>query len=183
VSWQRIYHSVTVTSNHTWSLLCTVWFICCHFFSITFDCHLQNSTQFLTTNSNYLLCPFITPQHGARKKHSLLLRRLVNRSVPWQWTSHCCARMLPQECVIKSLPSNGSICHNILHLYCRYVHIILIHSSCNNNCQSGYFHAMTRDCYKKTKWPINTADFKHLAAIIEQMRTEMKSCQRGWRPV
>jgi hypothetical protein len=46
VSWQRIYHSLTVTSTHTWSLLGTVEFVPCHFFSVIFDCHLHNSTQF-----------------------------------------------------------------------------------------------------------------------------------------
>jgi hypothetical protein len=43
----------------------------CHFFSITFDYHLQNSTQFSKTHSNDLLFPFITPRHGRRRKHSL----------------------------------------------------------------------------------------------------------------
>jgi hypothetical protein len=49
ISWQRIYNSLTVTSNHAWSLLVTVWFLSCHFISIILDCHLQNSTHFLTT--------------------------------------------------------------------------------------------------------------------------------------
>jgi hypothetical protein len=43
VSWQRIYNSLSFTSNHTWNLICIY-----HFFSITFDCHLQNSTQFFS---------------------------------------------------------------------------------------------------------------------------------------
>jgi hypothetical protein len=49
ISRQRIYNSLTVTSNHTWSPLCTAQFLSCHFFSITLDCHLQNPTKFLTT--------------------------------------------------------------------------------------------------------------------------------------
>jgi hypothetical protein len=85
VSWQRIHNGFTVTSNQTWSPFCTVELISCHFFSITFDCHLQNSTQFLiTTNWNEILCPFITPRHGPRRKHmpsiekaSLLIRCLA----------------------------------------------------------------------------------------------------------
>jgi hypothetical protein len=36
VSWQRIYSSLTVTSNHTWSLLVTVSFLPCHFCSCQF---------------------------------------------------------------------------------------------------------------------------------------------------
>jgi hypothetical protein len=31
VSWQQIYHSPTVTSNHTWSLLVTAFFFSCHY--------------------------------------------------------------------------------------------------------------------------------------------------------
>jgi hypothetical protein len=78
VSWQRIYNHLTVTSNHIW-VLCSVKFISCQFFSVTFDCHLQDST---TTNSDDLLCPFTSPRHGPRRKHGpLVLRRLVYWSI------------------------------------------------------------------------------------------------------
>jgi hypothetical protein len=41
-------------------------------FSITFDCHLQNSTKLSpTTLSDDFLCPFITPGHEPRRKHRL----------------------------------------------------------------------------------------------------------------
>jgi hypothetical protein len=44
----------------------------CHIFSITLDCHLQNSTQFMTTtHSNDLLCLSVITRHGPRRKRSL----------------------------------------------------------------------------------------------------------------
>jgi hypothetical protein len=46
VSWQRIYNSLTVTSTHTWNLLGTV-----YLFSVNFFCHLPNSTQFSSSQS------------------------------------------------------------------------------------------------------------------------------------
>jgi hypothetical protein len=47
VSWQRIHNSHCV--NHIKSLLFEAEFFSCYFFSVTFDCHLQNSTKFSTT--------------------------------------------------------------------------------------------------------------------------------------
>jgi hypothetical protein len=43
VSWQRIYHSLTVTSNHKLSLLCTASFLSCHYSATA---NSENSTQF-----------------------------------------------------------------------------------------------------------------------------------------
>jgi hypothetical protein len=43
---------VSLSLQHTWSLLCTVKFPSCNFFSVTFDCHLQNSTQFSAAQLN-----------------------------------------------------------------------------------------------------------------------------------
>jgi hypothetical protein len=65
VSLQRIYHSRTVTSTYMWSVLCTALFLSCHFFSMAFDCHLQNWTQFprllFYTPSRLLIVPVYKP--------------------------------------------------------------------------------------------------------------------------
>jgi hypothetical protein len=38
---------------------------------ITFDCHLQNSTEFSPiTLSNDIICPFITPRHEPHRKNN-----------------------------------------------------------------------------------------------------------------
>jgi hypothetical protein len=47
VSWQRIYNSLSL--QITWGLLYTAWFLSFHLFTVTFDCHRQNSTHFSTT--------------------------------------------------------------------------------------------------------------------------------------
>jgi hypothetical protein len=43
VSWQRIYNILTITSNHTWSLLFTAQFLSCHYSAIA---NSEDSTQF-----------------------------------------------------------------------------------------------------------------------------------------
>jgi hypothetical protein len=69
ISWHRIYHSLTVTWNYASSLLCTTQFLSCHFFSITFDCHLQNLTHFYSFSTislhltTVLYSPFCTARH------------------------------------------------------------------------------------------------------------------------
>jgi hypothetical protein len=48
--------------THTWILLGRIWFLSCHFFSITLDFHLQNSAQFhsFSTTVLYSLYPAST---------------------------------------------------------------------------------------------------------------------------
>jgi hypothetical protein len=58
LSWQRIYNRLTVTSNHTISPLWTPYFLSCHFFSITFDCHLQFLRLLFYTLSRLVTVPF-----------------------------------------------------------------------------------------------------------------------------
>jgi hypothetical protein len=43
VSWQRIYPSLTVTSNHTWIRLFTIWFPSCHYSAAA---NSEDSTHF-----------------------------------------------------------------------------------------------------------------------------------------
>jgi hypothetical protein len=93
VSWQRIYHSLTVTSNHTGSLLSQPY----SFLPIV----LQQKTQETRLNlipmlpSSYpgrmasrnpiphsrLTVSFITHRHGPRRKQPLLLSRSVSSDV------------------------------------------------------------------------------------------------------
>jgi hypothetical protein len=70
LSWQRLYNSLSLQFTDK-VFFSQPNYISCHFFSITMDWHLQNSTQFSTTPSNNHVCRFITPRHGPRRKHSL----------------------------------------------------------------------------------------------------------------
>jgi hypothetical protein len=86
------------------------------FFFITFDCHLQNLTQFLTTtNSNDFLCAFIPPRHGPHRKHNLYIVEKTCVLIRCLALSVLLLRVrFRGNVVTESLPSNGSIRHNIL---------------------------------------------------------------------
>jgi hypothetical protein len=93
-----------------WSLLFTAQFLPCYFFSVTLDCHLQNSTLYLTTHSNDLLCPFITHWHGPRRKHSLavvekasLLIRCLTIDVLLLSAYASAGMCLPSRCLVMGL--------------------------------------------------------------------------------
>jgi hypothetical protein len=68
VSWQRIYDSLTVTSNHTGSLFSRPNILFAISPSTAISRTRPNSTR---TYSNDLLCPFMKPRHGPRRKHNL----------------------------------------------------------------------------------------------------------------
>jgi hypothetical protein len=77
-----------------------------HFFSITFDCHIQNSIQFSTTTlSNNLLCPFITSRHKPRRTQSFsivevcLLIRCLAMNVLLLRTFASARMCLPSRCL------------------------------------------------------------------------------------
>jgi hypothetical protein len=109
VSWQRIYQSLAVILNHTWSFLDTIWFLSCHFFSITLDCHLQNSTQFPSDYCSVLLASLL----------QLLLPYRTLRTTTLHG-SHRNAIFFCPECVFTGpLPSNG--CPIVERLFCRNV--------------------------------------------------------------
>jgi hypothetical protein len=92
VSWQRIHNSLTVTSNYTWSLLCTVQFLSCHYSATA---NSEDSTQFnssapklifwrlVSRNSTlhsvryWSIEFFITPLHRPYGKLRLLLSPIV----------------------------------------------------------------------------------------------------------
>jgi hypothetical protein len=127
VSWQRIYNSIAVTSIHIGSMLCTVLSLPCYFFSITLDCHLQSSTQFLTvTLTNDTICPFITPRHGKCRKHNIsVVEKLIYD--PLRSNGH---HIFVRVCFCgnvftESLPSNESVRHNIVKfrvIKCEKIH-------------------------------------------------------------
>jgi hypothetical protein len=77
VSWQRIYHILVVTSIHTWRLLFTAKFLSYHFFSVTFNCHLQNSNS----NSSCLRSSLYSLDAGPQKTPSSIVRESVFSSV------------------------------------------------------------------------------------------------------
>jgi hypothetical protein len=95
VSWQRIYNSLTVTSNNTWSLLLTAQLLSCPYSA---SANSKDSTQFnysylgglvsrsstlhfrldysVSNTSSRLLCPFINSLFQTHGKHRLLLLRI-----------------------------------------------------------------------------------------------------------
>jgi hypothetical protein len=97
----------------------TFWFLSYHFFSITLDCHLQNSMQFTITN-----CSLGTSRYTAsgrtQVKHCLLLSRIVLGVLTAPLRSNrrpIVARIGSRGNVFTEyLPSKGSIRHNILHI-------------------------------------------------------------------
>jgi hypothetical protein len=76
VSWQRIYNSLTVISDHTWSLLFTAWFPSCYYSATA------NSIQFLCSQAHILagwrLNSTLIYKHVARttqKTHPAIVRK------------------------------------------------------------------------------------------------------------
>jgi hypothetical protein len=59
-----------LTSNHIWSLLITVEFLFCRFFSVTLDCHPQNWTEFLTTDCSFGTSRYVASGRSPRKTPS-----------------------------------------------------------------------------------------------------------------
>jgi hypothetical protein len=109
VSWQRIYNSLRVISNHTWSRLFTVWFLSCHYSAtVNSEDSIQlnssapklaslNSTQFFSTELFS-----ITTLHGPRRKHRLSIfgkACLQRRCISTEVTRLLLAYSLPRECV------------------------------------------------------------------------------------
>jgi hypothetical protein len=90
---QRIFNRFIAISTHTWSLLGTVRFLSCHFFSITFDCHPEDSTQL----SRLLFC---TPCCSATIASRLLT---VSSHNPSAWAP----RKILSSILKDALPSNG----------------------------------------------------------------------------
>jgi hypothetical protein len=147
VSWQRIYNSLTVTSNHTWSLLVTVLLIYCHYSAAA---NSEDSAQFnssatelisrkvsvskldfalsttvlqsfyflFSTTSRLPTVPFITPRHGPHGKHRLLLLRMrVYWSVTYQWMSACRVRVCCGNVFTESLSSSGYTRSNFYYYF------------------------------------------------------------------
>jgi hypothetical protein len=92
VSWQRVYYSLTVTSNKEWShfhsLIPFLPLFCnCRLNSIPLLPIKQSGVSKLDSSLNGLVAPVVfkvTPRHGPRRKERLLLKRSVYRAVAWQ---------------------------------------------------------------------------------------------------
>jgi hypothetical protein len=71
--------------------------------------------QILTTNSNDLLCPVITPRHGLRRKHSLLYcwEGLFTDPLPSNGRLIVARISFRGNMSTEPLPGNGSIRHSI----------------------------------------------------------------------
>jgi hypothetical protein len=83
VSWERIYNSLTVTSNHTWSLLFTAWFLSCHYSAAA---NSEDWTQFNSSVSKLTswkpgVSKFDSLLNGLSLSLSLMLRPTVSRPV------------------------------------------------------------------------------------------------------
>jgi hypothetical protein len=130
VSWQRIYNSLTITSNHTLSSLHSL----INFFRVlpqlptpksrlnsipllpsSYPGRLasRNSTQFYTAPASFATLSFMTTLHGSRRKH---VHSIVEKACLHLRCLEIDVLLLRVgsggNVFTKSLPSSGSIHHN-----------------------------------------------------------------------
>jgi hypothetical protein len=106
--------SVSNTSNHIWRLLFADYFVSSDFLSKTFNCHLQNSTHFSTTNSNESSLSLYNFSARTTQKTQPLycLEGLFTDPLPTNGRPIVERVYFRWDVFTESMPSIGSICHN-----------------------------------------------------------------------
>jgi hypothetical protein len=103
VSRQRIHNSLTITSNHPWSLICTAWFFSCHYYASSGDT-LRSLLQLPTPELNSVLIALGWPPQKTPRPLLLHVDHCCRDlfTVPLcsnePGVEHCCACSLPREC-------------------------------------------------------------------------------------
>jgi hypothetical protein len=112
VSWHRIHNSLTVTSNHTWSRLCTASFLSCHYSA--------NSGTQLNSNSSCVRSSLYSLGSLPQKTPLPLLLRvdaLLQRCLP----RRCVATRAVRTAENTALPLLGAFASKGISLRSRYL--------------------------------------------------------------